>query len=162
MIETIPSLQQSQRQAQLHARLARAAITLAQHKAKAEVKLALRRAGKKLAQVPTRELTRMAQAYLASHPELIDEARPIVEQWRVEGFFGKRAARAAQNSTNLHKSRRADLQRLSLCKCQVQNGELNHRSPRAGFRRQANARRATGDSASRPRRSSLIQAEIAE
>ena len=33
----------------------------------------------------------LARDYLAAHPKLIDEARPIVEQWRREGFFGKRA-----------------------------------------------------------------------
>ena len=34
----------------------------------------------------------MAKDYLAAHPELIAEAKPIVEQWRKEGFFGKKAA----------------------------------------------------------------------
>jgi hypothetical protein len=91
--------------------------------------------------------------------QLRAKADAMMGPWLILKAKGRIAER---NSTNLHKSRRADLQRLSLCKCQVQNGELNHRSPRAGFRRQANARRATGDSASRPRRSSLIQAEIAE
>ncbi len=34
-----------------------------------------------------------ADAYLEQHrAELIAEAKPVVEQWRKEGFFGKRFA----------------------------------------------------------------------
>ena len=29
----------------------------------------------------------MANEYLATHPELIAEAKPIVERWRAEGMF---------------------------------------------------------------------------
>jgi hypothetical protein len=93
MVEASHSLQQSQRQAQLHARLARAAITLAQQRARSAVKHRLRARGLKVQYIPHREITAMAQAYLAEHPELIAEAKPIIEQWRREGFFGKRAAR---------------------------------------------------------------------
>ena len=32
----------------------------------------------------------MAKDYLAAHPELIAEAKPIVEQWRKEGFLERR------------------------------------------------------------------------
>ena len=81
------SLQQSQRQ--LHARLAQAAITLAQREAEKAVKHRLI----KLQYVAKREIVTLAKDYLAEHPELIAEAKPIVEQWRSEGFFGKRAAR---------------------------------------------------------------------
>jgi hypothetical protein len=76
-----------------------------------------------------------------SHAQLVTQANAMIGPWLVAQA---KARIAERKPTNLHKSRRADLQRLSLCKCQVQNGELNHRSPRAGFGRRANARRATG------------------
>jgi len=43
----------------------------------------------------------MAKEYLAAHPELIAEAKPIIEQWRREGFFGKRAARIVERNLQL-------------------------------------------------------------
>jgi hypothetical protein len=100
-------LQQSQRQAQLHARLARAAITLAHREADKAVKRGLAAKGIKLQLIPHREITAIAQAYLAQHPELIEEAKPIIEQWRREGFFGKRAAQAEHKSQHLSNSQGA-------------------------------------------------------
>ena len=38
-------------------------------------------------------LHRARQAYLAEHRELIADARATVEQWTLDGFFGKRAQR---------------------------------------------------------------------
>jgi len=89
MIETIPSLQQ----AALQARLAQAAITLAQHEAEKAVKQALKGQGLKPQYIARREIVTLAKEYLAAHPELIAEAKPVVEQWRSVGFFGKKAAR---------------------------------------------------------------------
>jgi hypothetical protein len=43
--------------------------------------------------LPPRDILPLANAYLAAHrAELIEEAKQIVERWRVEGFFGKRCA----------------------------------------------------------------------
>ena len=57
----------------------------------------------KVSAVPAREITAQAEAWLLEdaeyRAELIADARARVEQWRVEGFFGK----AAQNLTILHK-----------------------------------------------------------
>ena len=65
----------------------------------------------------------MAKDYLVAHPELIAEAKPIVERWRREGFFGKRAARELErNSQDLHKPRSPEPQALSLCESHERNG----------------------------------------
>jgi hypothetical protein len=93
MVEASLSLQQSQGQAQLRASMSRAAITLAHREAEKAVKRGLAAQGIKPQLIAKREIVAMAQAYLAQHPELIDEARPVIEQWAAEGFFGKRAAR---------------------------------------------------------------------
>ena len=93
MIETNASVHQAERQAQLRARLAQAAVTLARQQAIKAVKRQLQAQGRrKLSQIAHREIVTLAREYLAEHPELIAEAKPIVEQWRLEGFFGKRAA----------------------------------------------------------------------
>ena len=96
MVEANPSLTHSQRLAQ---RQAQAVRVLAMHTAKRDVKDRLRREGKvKLSRVPHREIIAMARARLFEDAEyrakLIAEARPIVDQWKAEGFFGKRAALA--------------------------------------------------------------------
>jgi hypothetical protein len=62
----------------------------------------------------------MAKDYLAAHPELIAEARPIVEQWRREGVFGKRAA--AHNLQVMSKGERPAVQGLLLNETHAQNG----------------------------------------
>jgi hypothetical protein len=38
-----------------------------------------------VSQVPRGEISLAASAYLAAHPELIAQVKPIVEQWRAEG-----------------------------------------------------------------------------
>jgi hypothetical protein len=92
MIETIPTIPQP-----LRVSMSRAAITLAHREAEKAVKRGLAAKGIKLQLIAKREITAMAREYLAEHPELVDEAKPIVEQWRAEGFFGRRAAQAAHN-----------------------------------------------------------------
>ena len=70
----------------------------------------------------------MARARLFEDGEyrakLIAEARPIVEQWSAEGFFGKRAAPAySLNETyNICTSREALSQPLLLCETHDRNG----------------------------------------
>jgi hypothetical protein len=118
MIETNPSLQQ----AQLRARLASAAVTLAKYEAEKAVKLALRVRGLKPQHIARREIVTMAKDYLAAHPELIAEAKPIVERWRKEGFFGKRAARVERNSQVMSKKDRPAVQGLLSNETHAQNG----------------------------------------
>jgi hypothetical protein len=45
----------------------------------------------RLADVEAREITARAKDYLIAHPELVVEARPVVESWLARGVFGKRA-----------------------------------------------------------------------
>ena len=102
MVEATPSLTQAQRQAQ---RQAQAVRVLAMYTAKREVKDRLRRQGIKLSRVPHHEIERLARARLFEDAEyrsrLIEEAKLIVEEWRVEGFFGKRAALSVRNVPEL-------------------------------------------------------------
>jgi hypothetical protein len=67
-----------------------------------------RREGRvKLRSVPRREIIAMARARVMADADyrakLIAEARPIVDQWTAEGFFGKRAAQRQleRNSKNI-------------------------------------------------------------
>ena len=125
MVEATPSLTQAQRQAQ---RQAQAVRVLAMHTAKREVKEQLRSQGIKVSRVPHREITALAKARLfedgAYRTRLIAEARPIVEQWTAEGFFGKQAAQRQleRNSKHLSNSERCGSQGLSLNECHAQNG----------------------------------------
>jgi hypothetical protein len=64
--------------------------TLARQQAAKTVKQALKGQGLKPQHIARREIATMAKDYLASHPELIAEAKPIVEQWRKEGFLERR------------------------------------------------------------------------
>jgi hypothetical protein len=109
----------------LRARLAQAAITLAQHEAEKAIKLALQRQGLKSQYIARREIVIAAKAYLAAHPELIAEAKPIVEQWRREGFFGKRAAREVErNAEVMWNAGRPVAQGLLLNETHAQNGAV--------------------------------------
>jgi hypothetical protein len=73
--------------------------------------------------VPIREMAAMVEEYLDQHwPVLIAEARPIVDRWTAEGFFGKRAALAAHNLKDLHKEGRPEPQGLLLNETHTQNG----------------------------------------
>ena len=103
MVEAIHSVAQAQRLAQ---RQAQAVRVLAMHAAKRDVKDQIRRQGKvKLSRVPQHEIIAMARARLfddaAYRAKLIAEARPIVDQWTAEGFFGKRAALSVRNVPEL-------------------------------------------------------------
>jgi hypothetical protein len=96
MVEAISSLTQAERVAQ---RQAIAVRVLCERRAQEEIKDQIRRQGKiKLSKVPRREIIAEAKARLFEDVEyrsrLIEEAKLIVEEWRVEGFFGKRAALA--------------------------------------------------------------------
>ena len=102
MVEATPSLTQAQRLAQ---RQAQAVRVLAMYAAKREVKDRLRRQGIKLSRVPHHHIERLARARLFEDAEyrarLIAEAKPIVDQWTAEGFFGKRAALSVRNVPEL-------------------------------------------------------------
>jgi hypothetical protein len=76
----------------LRANMSLATHTLAHRRAILAAKDQLRRQGFQMSQFSRRVLVVRADAYLAEHrEELIAEAREIVERWRAEGFFGKRA-----------------------------------------------------------------------
>jgi hypothetical protein len=72
----------------------------------------------------------MARARLFEDGEyrarLIAEARPIVDQWTAEGFFGKRAAQRQleQNSRVMSKEERPVTQGLLLNETHAQNGAV--------------------------------------
>jgi len=42
--------------------------------------------------------------YLDEHPELVADARPVIEAWTMEGRFGKRAQRALALALGVHKT----------------------------------------------------------
>jgi hypothetical protein len=76
----------------LTASMALATNVLARQAAIKAAKRQLQAQGFRVSQFSQRELTLRAEACLAAHrEELIAEAKQIVERWRVEGFFGKRA-----------------------------------------------------------------------
>jgi hypothetical protein len=92
----------SKRQAQARASMAHATITLARHSALKATKRQLQAQGLKVNHFSRRDLVARAEVYLADHrEELIAEAKPIVERWRVEGFFGKRAREAVHKTTEV-------------------------------------------------------------
>jgi hypothetical protein len=119
MIETIASLQQ----AQLHARMTSAVACLARQQAIKAVKHQLRARGLKVYSFAHREIIVLANEYAEAHrAELIEEAKPIVEQWRREGFFGKPAARDAHNLRVMSKEEKPALQGLLLNETHAENG----------------------------------------
>ena len=90
----------SLRHAQLRARMGVAVVTLARQRATTRVKEQFRARGLKVAHMSHREIVVAAEEYLAEHPELIAEAKPVVWKWFAQGMFGKRAVRAAQSVRN--------------------------------------------------------------
>jgi hypothetical protein len=80
-------------QATLRARMITGACVLAHQHAIKGVKEQLRWRGIRVSEFTHRELAIMADEYLARNPELLNEAATLVERWRAEGFFGKRAQR---------------------------------------------------------------------
>jgi NAD(P)-dependent dehydrogenase (short-subunit alcohol dehydrogenase family) len=67
---------------------------LARLAAKRAVQAELREKGVRVSLVWPAEINAQANAYLANHPELYDQARPRVERMILAGTFGKRAQRA--------------------------------------------------------------------
>jgi hypothetical protein len=100
-----PAMSQVQCQA-LAMRQARAVAVLVQRAAVAATKRQLQAQGRrKVSEVPMREIVAMAEerlvADVAWRAKLIAEARPMVDQWTAEGFFGKRAAQSVRNVPEL-------------------------------------------------------------
>jgi hypothetical protein len=121
MVEANPSLARSQRQAQ---RQAIAVQVLCERRAREEIKDQIRRQGKvKLSRVPQREITAMARDRLFedadNRAKLIAEARPIVDQWTAEGFFGKRAAQRQLERNSQDCTSREALSRSHFCCAKV-------------------------------------------
>jgi hypothetical protein len=88
MVEAIPSLSPSQRQAMGHA-----VIVLAQRAAIEATKQRLRSQGLKPQHFAYREIVALAEAYLLEHrAELIADAKAIVDRWHAEGMFVPRGA----------------------------------------------------------------------
>jgi hypothetical protein len=87
---------------QLRTRLHFAIAVIARRAAIRETKAAMQRQGRKPATIPHREIVAAANVYLRDHrEELIAEAKEVVERWRLEGFFGKRARDAVHITTEL-------------------------------------------------------------
>jgi hypothetical protein len=72
-------------------RITMATMTRAMQLARGLVKEELKRQRVRVADVEAREITARAKGYLIAHPELVVEARPVVESWFARGVFGKRA-----------------------------------------------------------------------
>jgi hypothetical protein len=79
---------------QVQSRITTASFVLALQRARGVVKEELKRQRVRIADVEAKEITARAKDYLIAHPELIADARPVVESWFARGVFGKRAARA--------------------------------------------------------------------
>jgi hypothetical protein len=76
----------------LRASMGMAVNVLARQAALKAAKRQLQAQGLKPTHFSHRDLVIRAEQYLAEHrEELIAEATPIVERWRAEGFFGRRA-----------------------------------------------------------------------
>jgi hypothetical protein len=75
-------------------RITMATMTRAMQLARGLVKEELKRQRVRIADVEAREITARAKDYLIAHPELVVEARPVVESWFARGVFGKRAQKA--------------------------------------------------------------------
>lgn len=88
MVEANPSL------SQIQSRITQGAVVLALHRARGIVKDQLKRERIRLADVEAREISERARDYLEAHPELVADARPIIQGWFLRGQFGKRVQRA--------------------------------------------------------------------
>jgi hypothetical protein len=78
-------------EATLRVRMISGACVLMQQMAIKATKEALRKRGLKVVEFSHRELAIVANEYAARNPELLNEAATLVERWRTEGHFGKRA-----------------------------------------------------------------------
>jgi hypothetical protein len=79
---------------QAQARITTASHVLAQLRARNAVKDEMRKQGLMLSEIAAKEIRSWARVYLDDHPELVADARPVVEAWIAQGRFGKRAQRA--------------------------------------------------------------------
>ncbi len=79
---------------QIQSRITTGSFVLAMQRARGAVKDGLKRQRVRLADVEAKEITERARDYLIAHPELVADARPVVESWFARGVFGKRAQRA--------------------------------------------------------------------
>ncbi len=77
--------------------------------------------GLKVHHFARRDIVMAANEYLREHRELIAEAAVVVEQWRKEGFFGKRL-RDAQNLRLSCVAQSRTAQGFQIHECQTQNG----------------------------------------
>lgn len=77
---------------------------LAQHRARNAVKAELRKQGLKVSHYAAREISSWAQVYLDDHPNLIAEAKPVVEAWIAQGVFGKRAQKEFIKQSGIEQS----------------------------------------------------------
>ena len=70
--------------------------------------------------LPPSEIVPLANEYLAAHrAELIEEAKQIVERWRVEGS----SANAVQHLRHSIKEGKPETPKLFVCRCHARNGE---------------------------------------
>src|SRR5260370_20622273 len=97
MAEATASLHQSPQ-----VRITTAAHVLAQLRARQAVKRELQKQGLKASHYSAREISSWGSVYLEDHPELVAEARPVVEAWIAQGVFGKRAAKEFINIRRLN------------------------------------------------------------
>lgn len=81
---------------EIRSRITQGAVVLALYRARGMVKDQLKRERIRLADVEAREISERARKYLEAHPELVADARPVIESWFMRGQFGKRAQRAWQ------------------------------------------------------------------
>jgi hypothetical protein len=51
----------------------------------------MREQGLRLSEIAAKEIRSWARVYLDDHPELVADARPVVEAWIAQDRFGKRA-----------------------------------------------------------------------
>jgi hypothetical protein len=72
---------------QVQSRISTASFVLALHRARGAVKEELKRQRVRLADVEAREISARAWDYVIAHPELIADARPVVEGWFARGVF---------------------------------------------------------------------------
>ena len=102
MVEANHSLSKILTQAQL--RITTASVVLAQLRARNAVKAELRKQGLKVSHYAAREISSWAQVYLDDHPNLIAEAKPVVEAWFAQGVFGKRAQKEFIKQSGIEQS----------------------------------------------------------
>jgi hypothetical protein len=84
--------------------IAMATMTRSMQLARGAVKEALKKQRMRLADVDAKEISSWALVYLEDHPELIAEAKPVIEAWFARGVFGKRAQKAFIKHSGIEQS----------------------------------------------------------